>query len=474
MTGHEQNRMRSVVKVVLLLCIVAVAVVSMQAGEGDELAFPLKRVSVFDLPENARREFLIGQRAICRDEADPNVTAYPQLKSAQPIYGTVDFGDPLGGKEARTVYCFAVDESAGTDQGYDRLYFDLNHDRDLTNDSALTVRKDPPEGAMLNYSDVKQQACFENLAIPLPCGGDERPLEMMPRLMVSNNGYKMLSLVTTRACKGRIKLAGQNCDVLLGHCYIASGWFDKPWTALHLTPAGGTRRWDWWGGDRLNAMHKIGGALYTFSATPTGDKLIVRPYEGPFGTFEVGAGGRNIDRFEITGSLRSEKTAVAVGEITNASRPQSTRSCRLPVGDYLPEFVTLDYGTLRISISNNYHTDGRRRDTQNRQWVYGIHIREDKPFVFDFSNKPAVMFASPARDHRIKVGEELSVMAVLIDPALDFMIRGLSDTRRKQQRESTGPDGTKHSYTQDLSLDPKVTIARANGEMVAEGVMPFG
>ncbi len=475
MAGQMNTRMCSVVKVTLLLGIAAVAFVALRAGEVGERVFPLEPVSVFDLPEDARHEFLIGQRAVCGDQADPNVTAYPPLRSERPIYGKVDFADPLGGKEAGAVYYFALDESGGTGKGYDRLYFDLNHDRDLTNDSPLTVQKNPPQGATMNYADLKQQTCFENVAIPFPCGaGEERPLEMLPRLIVSNNGYKMLSLVTTRACKGRIELGGKKCDVLLGHCYVVSGWFDTPWTALHLTPAGSSRHWDWWGGDRLNAMHKIDDTFFCFRATPTGDKLTVRPYEGSFGTFEVGAGGRNIDGPEIMGSLRSEKTAVAIGEMANDIRPGYTRSCRLPVGDYLPEYVTVQYGKLRMRISNNYHSDGRRRSIEDRQLVYGIRIRAEKPFVFDFSNKPAVMFASPARDHRVKVGEELSVMAVLIDPVLDFMIRGLDDTTRKQEKESIGPNGTKHSYTQDLSLDPKVTIARANGEIVAEGIMPFG
>ena len=182
------------------------------------------------------------------------------------------------------------------------------------------------------------------------------------------------------------------------------------------------------------------------------------------GVFEAGAGGRSVEGVEISGSLQSETTAVAIGPVTDSGRTQPVRSWKLPVGDYLPDNLNVRFGKFSISLSNNYHTDGKRMDTIDRRWVYGIHIREDKPFVFDFSNKPVVMFASPARDRRIKPGEELQVMAVLIDPVLDFMIRRLNDTTQKQ----------KGSYLQDLSLDPKVTITRADGEIVAEGVMPFG
>jgi len=458
MADGKFNRMHYALGALLLLCIAAVAAVSTRAGGANGSVFPLVEVSVFDLPEETRQEFLIGQRNVCGDKADPNVAAYPEFTSDKPLYGMARFADPQDENAPGEVYYFALDESGGTDAGYDRLHFDLNHDRDLTNDRVLTVQKSPPSTAMLGYSDLKQQTCFENLAIPFACGSDgARPVEMMPRLVISNSGYSSLSLVTTKARKGRIKFAGQKCDVLLGHCYVVSGWFDQPFTALHLSPPGNSRPWDWWGGDRLSAMHKVGGKFYTFSATPTGDKLIVRPYDGPLGTFEVGAGGRDIGRLEIRGSLRSKTTAVAVGEIASGTRPEPVRSCRLPVGDYLPEMVSLNYDTLSINISNNYHSDGKPRDTTHRRWVYGIAIREDKPFVLDFSNKPAVLFASPARDERVKTGDEISVKAVLIDPVLDVMIRDLS----------TGGD-------RSTSLDPKVTIARSNGEIVAEGVMPFG
>ncbi len=64
------------------------------------------------------------------------------------------------------------------------------------------------------------------------------------------------------------------------------------------------------------------------------------------------------------------------------------------------------------------------------------------------------------------------VKAVLIDPVLDIMIRGLDDTTRKHRE--TGPDGQPRSYETNVSLDPNVVITRANGEKVAQGVMPFG
>jgi hypothetical protein len=133
--------------------------------------------------------------------------------------------------------------------------------------------------------------------------------------------------------------------------------------------------------------------------------------------------------------------------------------------------VTINYGKLRLNISYNYHSDGKPRERSDRERVFGIQIRKHQPYVWDFSNTPEVMFASPAKDRKLRRGETLAVSAVLTDPKLDFMIRGLDDTSRKQTKDA---EGKPLGYERNLSLDPKVLITRMNGEKVAEGVMPFG
>jgi hypothetical protein len=437
------------------------------------VVFDLEKVSAFDLIERCP-EFGIGQRVQCRDTLDPNVTAYPAFRSAKPIYGLVRIAGEVDRRDSGLCLRFWVDESAGTGQGYDRLALDLNLDLNLTNDRVLTRQKDRPKG-LGKYPSIKEEACFETVGIPLAFGsGGVRPLEVLPRLIINEDGYKSFALITTTARRGRITLAGQEFDVLLGHNYAIAGWFDRPGTALHLIPSGARSGFSWWGGDQLNATHKIGSLFYRFSATPAGDTLTVRPYAGLLGTFEIGAGGRKVDPIDVKGSLRSEETAAAVGGEMEHGRPESARSCRVPVGDYLPTYLTVTYGRLRIGISDNYHSDGIPRDTLNRPRTYGIKIREDKPYTFDFSHTPSVLFASPAKGRRVKAGEELMVKAVLIDPVLDFMIRDLADTTRRQKRELSLGNNRSQTVEEDLSLDPTVVITRANGEKVAQGVMPFG
>ena len=125
---------------------------------------------------------------------------------------------------------------------------------------------------------------------------------------------------------------------------------------------------------------------------------------------------------------------------------------------------------MAINISNNYHTNAQGIDSRD-DVVYGMQVCKDKPYVLDFSNKPMVVFDQPHVSRRtFSRGEEIKFAAVLIDPKLDIMIRGLDDTSVQVEKESSS--GRK--YKRSKSLDPKVVITHADGEVVAEDVMPFG
>ena len=424
-----------------------------------QFVFNLDEVSVFEVGELSRY-FLRGQGTSCKDEPYRPVK-YPVFKSEKPLYGRISFAGRTAEFHAPAGYHFALDESAGTGKGYDRFYFDHNCDLDLTNDTPLASLQNPPDGALLGYSSTEQEVCFESFEVTFDFGSaDKRAIEIMPRLMIRQGGRSELSFIATKVRKGQIDIGGAKYDALLGYTYSVGKPLDQPSTVFYLIPKSDLGQpLRWWGGNNLKAMHAIGGKYYRFATTPTGDKLFASPYDGTLGIFEVGAGERDLQDVSIQGSLRSEDTAVAVGGEMERGWPKPAKNCQLPVGDYLPAYLTITFGRLSISVSNNYHADGLFRRPSNRPRIYGIKIREDKSYVFDFSNKPDVIFASPAKDHQVKLGRELKVEAVLIDPELDIMIRRLYDTEQKQRR---------------VSLDPKVVITRADGEKVAEGVMPFG
>jgi hypothetical protein len=267
----------------------------------------------------------------------------------------------------------------------------------------------------------------------------------------------------------KIQIASQKFDVILP----AEGFVRDCWLVPERDPEHPPR---WWGADKLNATHLVDGKYYRLSLTNDNQRILVNPYSGDFGTFRVGKGDRDIEKVEASGSLRAEDTAVMIGNSLENGSSQPAESCTIPVGDYLPALLYINMDNLRIMISENYHTNakGQTSNDPDREKVYGFTIRKDKPFTLDFSNKPMVVFEDPKSDHRVKLGEELQVVALLIDPELDIMIRGLDDTSQKVTQEYTDSSGEKHSYETDLSLDPTVTIARFDDEVVAEGKMPFG
>ena len=446
------------------------AAVSYAAANDDgKIIVPMKPVSVFDIADDV--SFSRGGWGSCGVERSAEVKAYPSFVSELPLFGSVS----LAGEDPPTR--FAIDESEGTGSGYDRMYLDRNRNLDLTDDAVLGTWDDHPEGAVPYRGEGDTVVCFERFLVPGDFGEvGELQVEVMPRLNLEVYGdklYRSVNFVGTKAHRGELEVGGQEYVVYLGHDRSAAGRHDRPQTALFLFPkAKRSRRPYWWGGDRLNALHQLGGTLYGFAASPLGDRLTVKPYRGAFGTFAIGAGERELEKLRVRGSLRGTETAVAVGGPIEHGSPSPVASCRLPVGDYLPSYLTIDFGSLQISLSNNYHSDGEPRESGSA--VYGIEIREDRPFVLDFSNEPEVLFATPAKDARLRVGETLEVKAVLVDPKLDIMIRGLDNTSRTGEESIDEGDDEVARFQEPVSLDPKVIITRADGEKVTQGNMPFG
>jgi hypothetical protein len=438
--------------------------VSPAGGDTREAVFKLHPVSVF---EAGLPNFLRGQMTLCETNPFPEVKSYPVFVSRQPLYGSVRFATDYGQTNGGVQFYFAVDESQGTGKGYDRLYFDLNRDLDLRNDPIVLTHQQRVKGAVLSNTQYASQVFFDPLSINFDFGpAGTRPVQIMPRFVVSSYGKvesKAVTFVRTQLYQGEITLGDERYQAWLGEDYRIRGRLDQPDTALLLKSLKQREGWiNWWGADRLKAVHKLAGRFFICSASPTGEELILRPYQGDLGTFEVGPGGRGMTNLSVCGSLEAREMAVPVGGDLTNGWPTAARRCELPVGDYFPNYINVRFGRLGIGISYNYHSEGKPHDRGRRARVYGLTIRKDQPCVLDFSNQPTVMFASPSRDQGFKAGDTVEVKAVLVDPKLDCMIRRLY-----------GPaeDG---SNGRGLSLDPKVLITRADGEKVAEGVMPFG
>ncbi|UCG55777.1 MAG: hypothetical protein JSU70_13000 [Phycisphaerales bacterium] len=466
----------------VIFALLAVCGCDSKSDAPDVITVAMEEISTFDIPQRNHMDLAKGVWGRSTGEPSEQVKRYPELRTDKPVYGKLPvYGDLEN--VVKTLY-WVVEESAGPGKGYDTLYVDRNNDLDLTNDEPLSAQESPPQGAEVKEEYVERQTWFSPFTLEFEHGDNgSHSVEIMPRLRFGEDSARMY-FVPTKARKGRFALVGKDFDVYLScDAYDAiRGRLNDPLCSFFLvndddprTPA----TWEW--AEFLCAMRRIGGIWYQFSATVRGDKVTATKYKGDFGTFEIGAGKRAFKNLGINGPLFScdHRAVLAGGEVDEAGAKDMARSCRLPTGDYVLAIAWIQYGPLSIQVSQNYHIDGRRRAKIHPklafdQWVYGITIRKDRPFVLDFSNEPEVLFAEPTSAQRFKTGEEVKVMAVLIDPVLDIMIRRLIDTRQKVPYEYARRDGSKVSGEEDRSLDPKVVVTRLDGTVVAEGIMPFG
>jgi hypothetical protein len=231
----------------------------------------------------------------------------------------------------------------------------------------------------------------------------------------------------------------------------------------------------WWGSWSLHSYHKIEDKFFEFMLIEDGTKIAARPYKGPLGTIMAGKGGRELEKVEFNGSVHQKANVAAPIGTIDERRTKPVTECTIPVGDYTSYIMHITYDNLDICISNNYHTNAQGQ-SGGKEIVYGMQVRQDRPYVLDFSNEPMVIFDQPPMSQTsFSRGQEIMFAAVLIDPKLDIMIRGLDDTSVKVDKEYKDADGKViHTAKVSKSLDPNVVIARADGEVVAEGVMPFG
>ena len=116
-----------------------------------EMEFALEEFSVFD------KEFRQGQlnyRLTSGQGADQGVSnepmeavkSYPEVASEKAVYGKITFGQYIFDTSDNFARYFVFDESKGTGTGYDKLYFDLDGDLDLSNDAAVGRLAESPKG----------------------------------------------------------------------------------------------------------------------------------------------------------------------------------------------------------------------------------------------------------------------------------------------------------------------------------------
>jgi hypothetical protein len=470
-----------------------------KAAASGEAVFDMKEISLFDQKATAgipQRPASGGQSTSLGDEPAKEVKAYPKLNSKHPLYGSIVFNRGARSSVPLTKFHFVLDESAATDKDkaddkaaksdadkpaaekpkrhYDRLYFDLNHDLDLTNDGVVSPMKDPPTLASRLTSGPRTSVVFDTINVPL--GDDSKAkgqtVRMAPAMdFYETSGRGVLTFMMGSARKGEIRLGKRAFNALL----FASGGvgvLDRPNTQLVLTPVEGAKTSSFSFLNTLGAIRCSDGEYYQISATPSGDKLTVRVFPGDRGAFELSAAKKDIKPLGMVGLLRWKDSMIPLGEFSYpmGSQRATTAKYQLPAGDYQPLILLVDYGNLQVSLRSDY----TRNASRGSKSAGGIEIRKDKPYVLDLTGKPEVNFQSPPQGKSFKPGDAIRLSAMIKIPEKSLLITGLNDMSKKVGEMRWVEDGKPVTIPRYASLDPTVVITDSSGKKVAEGTMPFG
>lgn len=470
------------------------------------VTFPMEEVSAFAKDEVAgiaQYRFAPGSYALCTTQPSKQVKKYPKLNSRQPLYGSITFGGPSPGSGDATTYQFVLDESGveempsekekatGKEQAeekpgsakarkptskarttagrYDRLYFDLNRDLDLTDDPVVTLAKRSPFD---DPSLASNLLVFTDLPVPFDYGPPHgiRPFRIVPWLSMGGQGRAALYFCAAVARKGKIRLGDEEYAAYLTQSRAISGRFDRPFVDIEFYPTNDkAEASSLLKSGVLGEMRRIDGRLISVSATPLGDKLTIQPYAGPLGVLEVGPGGRAITDLGVTGNLVSAGNFVPLKDAARMPPEILPRRQVVPVGDYQPLSLTIQYGRLRFE-SRAISSPG----PVAKPPVYSVRVRKDQPCVLEFSGKPAVQFMNPREGQAFKPGDTVAIKAMLTEPWQGIMITGLWDTTKKKGVAKYREGGKEITAPQYERLDPNIVIRDSHGKQVAEGKMPFG
>ncbi|MHC4165611.1 MAG: hypothetical protein ACYSWQ_01495 [Planctomycetota bacterium] len=446
----------------------ATAVPPAPAGE----VFEMEEVPAFDTIAYRLRYGMPSRE--CGPEPSKKVKFYPEFNSDKPLYGKTTFDMSLVRYMSRDRsgidYYFAVDESAGTGKGYDRLYFDANHDLDLTNDRVLLPMKDPPKQLIREDIWQKNTVAFEYLEFDLYRGpgklsAQTKVIPLYRERSIFKTFEHDVSLFPPTVRKGKIKIGSEEFEAVLSQSLTITGTYASPIAYLDLGEEIHSR-------PLICGRHNDDGMFYTFSTTVSGDKLKVTPYTGAFGFLGIGTGGSNIREGKAErGILLSENLAFNV-----AKCPTVDGKLKVPVGDYAPIALTLHLGD--ISVEHGW-LSSHPGDTHNKPPKFDIRIRKNQLCVLNFGGKPDIIFRTPATNSRFKVGSEIKIETLVHDTLIGVSIAELEDTEQKADIRAKGRIPTEYQparpreYQAIPSIDPIVTITNSLGELVARGNMPF-
>jgi hypothetical protein len=376
--------------------------------------------------------------------------------AARPFRGVAR----LGSRE----YGFVLDASSPAVPGYDRLYFDLNGNGDLTDDRVIA--------GVISGTPQVNTAAFPRVDLPIEVDGSRQDYSFYFKSLCSSvGGYATASLTPAVYREGKLQLGSKKCHVVLLDANSNGRFSDEshvpsmtgvpqiiPGDTLlfSIERSGRTSRGGGVEGRCCVAKEIcVDGRFYQCQIPPLGDKLTLKPSAAELGYVTNPNPGFNAVIYNDAGTvltINGGKTQIA-----------------LPEGSWRLVSYTMDQFALTKSGAATKSTRGKRRSSA-------------APAVVGVGGRGLILLAAATADSPVIHVRKDSVEPFPFGPPYKAVI--LSNKDRSQTNTVrlslllTGAGGERCTSIMlangSRPTPPAFTIVNAAGKVVEQGKFEFG
>lgn len=383
----------------------------------------------------------------------------PELVSKQPAYALATLGD--------REHLFVLDQQKKKDTFYNRIYFDANANRDLTDDPILDGEIQRNEGqpyVWVQFKKVDAQIVVDGKTLPycfqpnVSCYFVDQDKDV-----TTENNWMNLNTTLGVSCSytGQFDLNGQSYDVWLGDTN-GNGRFDnrisEPSKSVDgplyfrddLVFLGTDAKFDYYNGLFLGDKLYLGGSLFDVQVSITEGKITLNPTAGELATLNLGAETERL-------MLRSKDGAHGI----MAFRPGT--SIKVPEGEY----SLVGYEVFR----NDAKGDRWRMNAAATADCPAVAARKDVAATLGFGEPYTAAVQIPEwMRNKLASGHEAE------EVSLSFAIRGAGNEQATDLSRVSGAntDIPMSSKNPSRPQEPTYKIVKADGEMVTQGAFEYG
>ena len=415
-----------------------------------------------------------------------------KYQSERPLRGVVKLGSDQ--------YAFLLDMKDAKSKAYDRLYFDLTHNGDLTNDKVIEAVKTP--GLGLFFGGGSRESVFPRVDLTINVDGTKTDYSFFLRAESwSLPGRERVAVVLLTAAAyrvGEITLDGKKHRIALvdGN---SNGRFDDavkvpdkaeapdgeiepmPGDALLVDPQNAKPPKDFFGEpvadyqQWVSKLARIDDRFYDLKVAPAGDQITLTPSSVPLGYLASPNEGLTAAMWSDAGFLqfvkgKSKPVAVPEGRWRLTSYTIETKEEKKPAGKEKPAAEKKDaekeppktslLGAIaRVAFGVSGPDDEPRMGPAGYSMVNAQAVKECKPVTVRKGQTVTLPFGPPYRpvvtaSHGVLASGHASLSFSLVGSGGETVNYMLVDGRRRPA--------------------PEFTISTVKGEVVQEGRFEYG